>query len=98
MSYYNLVLFFFQDKNSREIHDHNTNQLIRNTDHQRRLKMRNLPEVEFITVKEDAYQRAEELASFGFAVAVYNDGHIFRIETQEDFQPCNTSPAVSFSL
>ena len=25
--------------------------------------MRNLPEVEFITVREDAYQRAEELAS-----------------------------------
>ena len=55
---------------------------------------RELPDAEFITVKEDAYQRAEELASFGFAVAVYNDGHIFRIETQEDFQPCNTSQPV----
>ena len=59
--------------------------------------MRPLPEVEFVTVREDAYSRAEELASFGFAVAVYNDGHIFRIETQEDFQPCNTSQPASFS-
>ena len=56
--------------------------------------MRSLPQPEFITVKEDAYQRAEELASFGFAVAVYNDGNIFRIETQEDFQPCTQSQPV----
>ena len=59
---------------------------------------RELPDAEFITVKEDAYSRAEELASFGFAVAVYNDGHIFRIETQEDFQPCNTSQLLHSSL
>ena len=58
---------------------------------------RELPDAEFITVKEDAYSRAEELASFGFAVAVYNDGHIFRIETQEDFQPCTQSQPVCFS-
>lgn len=60
--------------------------------------MRNLPEVEFITVKEDAYQRAEELASFGFAVAVENAGNVFAVISVEDFQPCNTSPALSFSL
>lgn len=59
---------------------------------------RELPDAEFITVKEDAYSRAEELASFGFAVAVKNDGNVFAIISIEDFQPCNTSPAVSFSL
>ena len=59
---------------------------------------RELPEIEFITVKEDAYQRAEELASFGFAVAVKNDGNVFAIISIEDFQPCNTSqPAYSLA-
>ena len=58
--------------------------------------MRNLPEVEFITVREDAYQRAEELASFGFAVAVYNDGHVFRLQSEE-MTECTQSPAFSFS-
>ena len=59
--------------------------------------MRNLPEVEFLTVREDAYQRAEELASFGFAVAIYNDGNVFRLQSEE-MTECNTSQPASFSL
>ena len=55
---------------------------------------RNLPQPEFITVKEDAYSRAEELASFGFAVAVENAGNVFAVISIEDFQPCNTSQPV----
>ena len=57
---------------------------------------RELPEVEFITVKEDAYQRAEELAGFGFAVSIYNDGNVFRLQSEE-MTECNTSQPVCFS-
>lgn len=51
--------------------------------------MNQLPEVQFITTKEDAYARAEELASHDFAVAIYNDGQIFRLEIQENFNQGN---------
>lgn len=47
--------------------------------------MNQLPEVQFVTTREDAYARAEELAAYGFAVAVKNDGHIFRLELTENF-------------
>ena len=58
---------------------------------------RELPEIEFITVKEDAYQRAEELASFGFAVSIFNDGNVFRLQSEE-MTECNTSqPAYSLA-
>ena len=45
--------------------------------------MKSLPEIEFITVKEDAYQRAEELASYGFAVTIVNDGNVFALTSEE---------------
>ena len=49
--------------------------------------MNQLPEIQFVTTKEDAYQRAEELASYGFAVVIENDGNVFRL-TSEEMQPC----------
>ena len=58
--------------------------------------MRPLPEPEFITVRDDAYSRAEELASFGFAVSIYNDGNVFRLQSEE-ITECNTSQPVCFS-
>lgn len=47
--------------------------------------MKQLPEVQFITTKEDAYARAEELAAYGFAVEIKSDGNIFRLEMVENF-------------
>ena len=55
--------------------------------------MTKLPEPEFITCRDDAYQRAEELASFGFAVSIFNDGNVFRLQSEE-MTECNTSQPV----
>ena len=57
--------------------------------------MRNLPEIEFLTVKEDAYQRAEELASFGFAVSIFNDGNVFRLQSEEMTECTQSQPVYS---
>lgn len=54
-----------------------------------------LPEPQFISVKEDAFERAEELALFGFAVEIINHGNVFAVVAKEDFRCLSTSHPVS---
>ena len=55
------------------------------------MKTNQLPEPQFISVKEDAFERAEELASFGFAVEIINHGNVFAVVAKEDFRCLSTS-------
>ena len=61
------------------------------------MKTNQLPEPIFVSVKEDAYDRAEELASFGFAVEIINHGNVFAVIAREDFRCLSMShPSRSF--
>ena len=55
------------------------------------MKSQRLPEPIFVSVKEDAYDRAEELALFGFAVEIINHGNVFAVIAKEDFRCLSTS-------
>lgn len=55
------------------------------------MKTSHLPEPIFVSVKEDAYDRAEELALFGFAVEIINHGNVFAVVAKEDFRCSSTS-------
>lgn len=46
----------------------------------------NLPEPLFFTVKEAAYQAAEELSIDGYAVEIINHGNTLVVITKEDFK------------
>ena len=59
------------------------------------MKTNHLPEPLFVSVKEDAYDRAEELALFGFAVEIINHGNVFAVVAREDFRCLSTSHPVS---
>lgn len=59
------------------------------------MKTNHLPEPLFVSVKEDAYDKAEELALFGFAVEIINHGNVFAVVAKEDFRCLFTSHPVS---
>lgn len=51
--------------------------------------MNNFPEPLFFTVKEAAYQTAEDLSQAGYVVEITNQGNIIIVNTKEDFNAPN---------